>query len=225
MTPTYVFIPGLHGTGGMFRAISKLLPIKIFELPKTGPQDYAALLPWLESHKFPKAYVIVGESCGGPLALLHASKTPKGLKGAVLLGSFARMGLPFSKWLSYLLPNLNMASPRFRPVAQARLFSGMASEAMLDLFQSEAAGTSPRIYKERFQEVMRCDVRPCLSLIRVPVLSVRAKRDMMVPDRAEPDLKAISRLRQASIDAPHVIAGVRPRELAVILREFSASLK
>lgn len=224
MKTEFVFIPGLHGTSGMFRPILRLLPGRAFDLPKDGPQTYARLLPWLNSRPFPKSYVLVGESFGGPLSLLHAAGGPRGLKGVALLGSFARMGLPFSRALSYLLPPLPLASRFFRRFNQRALFSGSASRAQLDFFRKETSETSPWIYRARFQEVMRCDVRPVLPAIQVPVLSIRAIRDQMVPDRAEGDLHALRELRQASIDSPHVIAGTRPRQLAKLLLNFSKTL-
>jgi pimeloyl-[acyl-carrier protein] methyl ester esterase len=220
----WVFIPGLHGTAISFAPLLRILEGTVHELPKEGPQDYASLSPWFNSLAFPKKYVVVAESFGGPLALLHASSRPKGLRGVVLLGSFARMGVPGASLMSYLIPPLPLASSVFKVVLQRLLFSGQASQAKLDNFQREVRGTSAWVFRARFQEVMRCDVRGALPRIEVPVLSLRARADSMVPDLAEDDLKGIPKLRHGSIESPHVIAATHPRELAKILGDFERTL-
>jgi pimeloyl-ACP methyl ester carboxylesterase len=223
--PGLIYLPGLHGTAGLFKPLLKLLPGKVFELPKEGPQDYATLGAWLSRQSFPPSYLLIAESFGGPLALAHASRRPKGLKGLALLGSFANMGMPLAKILAGFMPPLPLSSRFFRRFSQNALYSGEAGEAELDFFQRETSGTSPWIYRARMQSVMRGDVRPLLPKIKVPVLSVRASRDRMVPGRAEEGLQGIPRLSQVVLDAPHVIAQTRPGPLALALKAFMRGLE
>ena len=220
----FVLLPGLHGTGYLFKPLTRLLPSKVFEYPGQGPQDYATQCAWLGRQKFPPSYVMVAESYGGPLALLHAAARPRGLKGLVLLGSFANMGMPLAWLVSCLLPPLPLGSPWFGRVLQRSLFNGSAGPGAIRAFQS-GLKSSPWIYRARMQAVMRGDVRPVLSEIQVPVLSLRATHDRMVPAQAEAGLSGIPQLSSAVIDSPHVIAGTRPEALKKILLKFRRSLR
>jgi pimeloyl-ACP methyl ester carboxylesterase len=222
--PDFFLVPGLHGTAGPFERLLRLIPGGAIEIPKSGPQNYGHLAAWLGRQKTPKSFILVGESFGGPLCLRLAATRPRGLKGLVLLGSFAAMDRPLSGLLSHFIPPLPLAANFSRAFVQRALFSGQASPAQLDFFQREAAKTSPWIFRARFQEVMRGDVRPWLPQIQVPVLSLRGSRDRMVPLEAEQTLQGIPRLSRAGIDSPHVIAGTQPQELAKMLLRFRRDL-
>lgn len=220
----FVLIPGLHGTKSLFEPLLKILPAKVFELPKSGPQDYETLSAWLSSQSFPKSYILVAESFGGPLGLLHAARRPVGLKGLVLLGSFARVPLFFRRLLSYLIPPLPLGSRLCRAANQHMLFSGEASQAQMDFFQKDALGTSPWIFRARMRAILLGDVTAALPRIKVPLLSLRGTRDRMVNAAAEKDFQGMARRRLLTIDGPHVLAGTRPAEVAGILRAFRKTL-
>lgn len=220
MPPQFILIPGLHGTRGLFEPFLKIFPACVIELPRQGPQDYATLSAWLSSQPFPKSYVLVGESFGGPLAILHAALQPQGLKGLVLLGSFARMDVPPARLLGHLLPPLPLGWRLLRKINQHALMNDEGSPAQNDWLQAELSKTSPWIFRARMQAVMLGDVTAALPKIKVPVLAVTAACDQMVPAQASQDFEGIPHLRRVLIDSPHLIAGMRPRELAKALRGF-----
>ena len=103
-----VLLPGLDGTGELFRPLLAELPGWIHPVvvsyPRTEELGYAELLPLAASFLPTDApFVILGESFSGPLAVMLAAESPAGLKGVVLCASFVRK--PFRTlpaWLGML---------------------------------------------------------------------------------------------------------------------------
>ena len=88
-----VLLPGLDGTGVLFRPLLKKLPHYIQPIVVTYPTDkelgYDELLP-IVLKKLPQGapFVLLGESFGGPLSLRVAATRPAGLKALILSASF-----------------------------------------------------------------------------------------------------------------------------------------
>src|SRR5689334_18272732 len=95
-----VLLPGLDGTGVLFRPFLKLLPSSIEPIvvayPPRQALGYDELLPLVRS-TLPKnkPFVLLGESFSGPLSLRIAAERPIDLKGLILAGSFISCPLGF----------------------------------------------------------------------------------------------------------------------------------
>ena len=118
MTPSLVLLPGMDGTGDMFRplldAFGGTLSSVVVSYPSTEPLRYSELVALArESLPTNGPYVLLGESFSGPIAVTLAAEHPDGLTGLILCASFVSNPIP---WLR----PLRHASQR--PFRRHRLF-------------------------------------------------------------------------------------------------------
>ena len=86
---TLLLLPGLDGSGVMFRPLLRHLPSHfnpvVVTYPRNQPLGYNQLLPIVMA-AIPgnSTIVLLGESFSGPLALMAASRCPAGLRVLIL---------------------------------------------------------------------------------------------------------------------------------------------
>ena len=92
-------LPGMDGTGDLFRPFIDSLPSNFSPTIVSYPRDriagYEELGNYL-SDAVPREapYVVVAESFSGPVAVEHAAKQPSNLEALILIGSFVSNPLP-----------------------------------------------------------------------------------------------------------------------------------
>ena len=108
MTETaLLLLPGLDGSGVMFRPLLSHLPKEIRPIVVSYPPgemlSYDELLPRvLAAIPDDLPFVLLGESFSGPLAIMAAAKCPPGLIGMILCATFVRNPVWFRPgWLRY----------------------------------------------------------------------------------------------------------------------------
>ena len=90
-----VLLPGLDGTGKLFKPMMQFLPawIKpvVVSYPEDKPYGYEDLKE-IVYKAIPREcdFVILGESFSGPLAIMTAAEKPAGLLGVILCATFAK---------------------------------------------------------------------------------------------------------------------------------------
>ena len=101
-----VLLPGLDGTGWMFRdfvaALGPTVAPRVVAYPTHEARTYVGLEPIVEA-SLPSdgaPFALVAESFGGPLALRVAAKRPPGLVAVVLVATFVRAPVP--PWMQHL---------------------------------------------------------------------------------------------------------------------------
>ncbi|MGI9227160.1 MAG: alpha/beta fold hydrolase, partial [Gammaproteobacteria bacterium] len=86
--PTLVLLPGFDGTGRLFSPIHKELfdcvNTIVLSYPNDKPMTYSDLCHYLKDELPNSPYVILGESFGGPLAMLLSKYADENLKGIIL---------------------------------------------------------------------------------------------------------------------------------------------
>ena len=181
-----VLLPGLHGTSGLFNPLLRVLPPSIvphvIPYPEREPLGYDALVEYvLPRLPADKPLVILGESFGGPLAIRLAAARPPRLVGLVLCGTFVKKPHPWvPRWLAWFVQPWQF---RFWPLVwwgRRVLGLGVSDEVRREMAASIAnAGGEALAY--RLREVLRVDASPDLQRVRVPILSLQATRDWIVP--------------------------------------------
>jgi pimeloyl-ACP methyl ester carboxylesterase len=184
VAPTVVLLPGLDGTGLLFRRFVARAPARVrtqvLSYPVDQRLDYAqletlvrALLPTNA------AYIIVAESFSGPLAALLAARPVGDLRGIVLVASFVTPpALALWRWLPWQL--------MFRCVAPAPLLRQVLTGADVELAAEVRAATRavrPGVLAARVRATLVVDVRAELASSTVPLLYLQAERDHIVPAR------------------------------------------
>ena len=209
-------VPGLDGTGLLFRALNVALGEAVVPvcvgLVSDEPLGYRALANRIRPPDVP--YAVLGESFSGPLALMLADRDPR-VKAVVLSASFARCP---SRLLARLWPLVR--SPLFWarvPDLALRhyLLGEDASETELTALRMVGRFVEPRIMAARLRALGAVDVEGELARCRVPLLYLRARRDRLVgPEVADRMRRLNPRVEVAEVDAPHLLLQRAPQEAA-----------
>lgn len=224
MTCTLVLLPGMDGTGELFfpltRALETHIPTKIVRYPNR-PLDYSEHEAFVRE-QLPRdgAFVVLGESFSGPIAISLAADPPQGMIGYVMCVSFVTCPRAALEVLRPLIPLtfLNRV-PRF--VAQYSLMDGRGSAELLDAHQRALREVSNATLRARLKAISHIDVRERLKQVNLPGLYLRGTRDRVVPERcARQFMESARNARIIDIEGPHQLVQVNPTASAVALREF-----
>ena len=227
METRLVLLPGLDGTGELFRPLLEVIPpgfsARVVSYPTTGHQTYEALLAYLEGQlQTERDVVLLAESFSGSLAVRYAAAHADRVRAAVLCASFVRPPLP--RWLRHLvLP----ACFRWPPPAWAvrRYMVGpAASEALVAAVTASIRSVPPRVLAERLKAVLQVDCADDLRRCRAPLLYLVAGLDALVrTSSAEAIRAARPDVTVRTVDGPHLLLQAAPettwREIEQFLRD------
>jgi len=223
--PAVVLLPGLDGTGKLFAEFARLLrPIvdtTVISYPTDQPLGYDELeLRVLAALPSGRPYVLLGESFSGPIAIRIAARSPAGLVGVVLCGTFASNPFPWLRWARPLAVYLPVRSlPRWM---RAPLMWGSVSPRRAPPRSERAmTGVSPAVVRHRIAALLAVDESAALARIRVPALVLRALNDRVISRKATQSiLESLPGAQLAEIDGPHLLLQTRPEECAGIVLQF-----
>jgi pimeloyl-ACP methyl ester carboxylesterase len=223
-----VLLPGLDGTGLLFRPFIQAAPsgwcCDVIRYPDRSDWIYHDYAAFVLDHLPAGEHLLLGESFSGPVATLVAAGRRPGLLGMVLCCSFvlrpAWRGLRYLPW-SWLL---DRAEP---PVALAALLGGrrMAGQVAESIAE---AGCLVRAETRaaRMREVLKVDVRGCLEGSDVPLLDLRGSQDRLVPSRcgrhvlrARPDAMVLR------VAGPHLLLQVAPEACWRAIEAFAQAAR
>lgn len=221
-----VLLPGLDGTGVLFRPLLAHLPAEFHPLviryPPTERWGYAELLENIWD-KLPanEPFVVLGESFSGPLALRIAARQPAGLRGVILCGTFARCPLgPEWRWLRYIVFS-GMFLGWTRMAQVKALLGGYATVELRQLQREALSPVSAGVLAHRVREVLRVDVREALQTCAVPILDIRGNHDEVVWQRNAREIRSLRPdVRRVNLNAPHLILQTKPVECAYEIEWF-----
>jgi pimeloyl-[acyl-carrier protein] methyl ester esterase len=225
-----ILLPGLDGSGVMFRPLLKHLPKEIRPIVLSYPRDrmlsYDDLLPLvLAAIPTDLPFVLLGESFAGPLVLMAAAKSPPGLLGVILCATFVRNPVWFHpRWLQYLArPLLFRTFPTFTRI-KAHV-CGYATTELTALKAESLANVHPEVIAHRVRSTLNANAIAELSACKVPILYLRGDRDFVVPKH---NLNEITTLRPtvevAHFPSPHMILQTQPAMAAEVISSFMESL-
>ncbi len=219
-----VLLPGLDGTGALFReflqALDPAIRAAVLSYPCDRHIDYAGLEAVARS-LLPRhdPFVLLGESFSGPIAIEIAASRPAGLRGLILVCSFARS--PYAM-LTALRPFIRFLPVRSLPAALLSLlaFGRFKTPEFTPALVQALAEVPPSIIRGRIGDVLGVDVSASLAHIDVPVLYLRASQDRLVPRSASKALAAIPDIRFAEVEGPHFLLPTRPSGAAAHIHAF-----
>jgi len=223
--PTLVLLPGMDGTGELFKPLVATLgsqyPTRVVRYPNASV-GYAALISvarrWLPTQA---PYVLLGESFSGPIAISLAAMQPPGLRGLVLCGSFARNPRPWL--LSALCPLLSVRPDTMPPLSLLNylLLGRHATKHLRSMLFSATSQVSGRAVQARFRAIRAIDVCAKLQAVKVPLLYLLAEQDRVVPQSALQTLQQLRPdMRVVSMSAPHMLLQAAPRTAANAIIAF-----
>ena len=225
-----VLLPGLDGTGRLFKPFLDSLPDWITPIvvsyPTDQPRGYEDLIA-LVSSSLPAEgdYLILGESFSGPLAVMAAARKPKGLRGIVLCASFVRN--PFRllpSWAGALsvgpIYELWPATIRLRAILASDEYKDLA-ELALDAIKS----VNPDVIAKRVKAILTVDVQQTLASLDVPILYLAGRKDRLIRKHNVTGIKAIKpSLKIAELDTRHFVLQLEAKQSAAEIELFASSI-
>lgn len=227
--PALVVLPGLDGTGKLLRDFAARLPSDVETRIIVYPADQAMGYEELEKWVYPllpedRRYVLLAESFAGPLLLRLAARSPPGLVGAVLCGSFACNPFPMLRWARPLISQVPIKSlPRW--LRTLIMWNSADSQRAPPQRDRASAGVPARVLRHRMASLLGADERKRLASLRLPTLVIRGLRDRIVPPAATRRILAAAPQAQlVEIDGPHLLLQTCPRECAAAVAGFLREL-
>lgn len=228
--PMMVLLPGLDGTGKLLgdfvRQLSSRIDTQIIPYPTDRPLGYREL----ESHvreRLPqnRPFFLLAESFSGPIAIRIAAYRPDALLGVVLVGSFAKNPYPLWAWAGPLLARLPLKSlPRW---VRAPLMWGSRSPSQAPpKLERAIAGVSAAVIRRRIRAVFEVDETNALSQITLPILTIHAGHDRVIPKAAGLHLlRGLPGATHVEIAGPHLLLQTQPAECAEQVVRFIQSVE
>jgi pimeloyl-[acyl-carrier protein] methyl ester esterase len=229
-TQHFVLLPGLEGTGQLFTPLLNLLEPDCKATVVTYPQSellsYEQLMPYvLKALPAPEPFVLLAESFSGPLAVEIAAAARTNLQALVLCASFVsnpappgwqwiqRVNHPF--WFQYRLPHWF--------VRYATAMWDCEASVITNLIE-QTKSVRPEVLSFRLAQALSVDVRAALQRCHLPLLYLRAKRDVLVRRQ---NWEEIARLKPdatcTEIDASHFALQHKPAEALAAIQAFLAA--
>ena len=225
---TIVLLPGLGGTGDLFKPFIAALGTEfsafVVSYPASEPNGYKEL-ETLVRQSLPAStpFAILGESFSGPIAISITADPPPNLVATILCCTFTSNPQPYLSLLRWLLP---FVSPRLAPLpAMSALLMGRHSTPALRSGLARAmAGLTAPAFRARLRAVLEVNVTGELANAQRPVLYLQALQDKVVSSAASARLtQANPQVRVARIDGPHFLLQVRPTEASASIGAFLAA--
>lgn len=224
-SPTLVLLPGMDGTGILFRpflqALADDLPVKVVTYPVDRPMGYDELEEFvLNALPVEGSVVLLGESFSGPIAAALASRLGDRVHGLILCCTFMSNPRPA---LGPLLPVAGLFPFSAPPVGLAArpLLGSFATPALKSLLAEALALVSSAVLRARLKSVVTVNAMDALATVKVPVLYLQASSDALVPSSAVRQVqKAFPAMKVQVIHGPHCLLQVAPAEAAAAVRAF-----
>jgi len=232
--PVLVLLPGLDGTGILFRqfveTIGASLDTQIVSYPADRPLGYAELEA-LVRNAVPRdrRFVVLGESFSGPVAIRLGAqgpraKPPLGMVGLILCVTFAKNPYPLFGWVRALASSLPVhALPGW---VRAPFLGGAATTERARLERDLAtAVVRQKVLQHRVSSVLHVDDTDLLARIQMPTLVLQASNDRVVPVKAtEHIMRTLPAAELVKIHGPHMLLQIRSAECAMAVARFMHGL-
>ena len=222
---TLVLLPGMDGTGELFAgfvaALGDELVTQVISYPPELKLDYEALEQFVRQ-RLPRdgAFILLGESFSGPVAIAIAAAPPPGLIGLILCCTFARTPVPLLRFLRPLVSILPI-SGRLTSLLAPFLLGQHASRELRNNLQRALALVPVSTLRMRLRAVLDVDYCARLGQVRLPVLYLQARRDLVVPSSAARLVASLCpHAELASFDAPHLLLQTSPSDSAKVVKVF-----
>jgi pimeloyl-ACP methyl ester carboxylesterase len=165
-----------------------------------------------------KPFHLLGESFGGPLAIMLAARSHQQLRSLVLCASFLHFPQPLLRALAPL-GGFAHAALVPDPLLSWFTFGTWSTPTKMPTLRASIQELSGETLRCRLRAVLRVDVASLLPTITAPILYLQATDDRIVPASAA---RAIQRIAPAAciepIAGPHLLLQTQPKTCAREIR-------
>ncbi len=221
-----LLLPGLDGTGRLFAPLLGSLPVfvrpHVLAYPSEEPYNYAQLQEYVASElPADRPFALLAESFSGPIAIRIAAKAPPRLVCLVLVATFDWSPLHFLPRL--VLGSAARALALLKSIrALRRILAGRdVPPKLLGEIESVARSLDATVLRRRLIDALAVDARAEFRAIKVPILYLGGRRDLIMPrlissamKRRQPGMECVL------LDAPHMVLQCRPVEAARAIGDF-----
>lgn len=181
---TLVLLPGLNGTAGLFDPLCAVATdeyeLLIVDYPTGEQKCYEELVVYVleKLNSIKGAYVVVGESFSGPIAVFLAARNLPGLLGIILVATFIQP--PYFSFFKYLPWTFifTVARPLYKSIIA---LSPSAKGNILRAASVELLKVKPWVLAARVNAALTVDATGSLEETKIPVAYLRARYDLVVP--------------------------------------------
>ena len=218
-----VLLPGLDGTGLLFKPLLEALPseldVSVISYPHDVLMSYEELVEYVDARLPEEDYILIAESFAGPIAYQLVQRKPSHLKSIVFVATFLDSLRPLLSRLSGLF---SPSFIRFMPdlIIKTVLLGSAANKEMLRLFKESLKKVSPKVLSFRLGELSK------LSKLNhrqdqkedVSAIYIQASNDNLVLRKSAEDFKKVfSRLEISKVEGSHFILQTNPQACSKII--------
>ncbi len=201
-----VLLPGLDGTGLLFKPFLACLPLKIktkvIAYPAEEALDYEALVNYVRPRLPNEDFTLLAESFSGPVAFLLAQEKPKHLKSIIFAASFLSAPRPRLQKVVQKIPLFSFPIPKL--VIQHALIGKEVEQSMIDLFKQAVEKVPAKILNYRLRQITKLELTGRVEEVKCSY--IQAVNDKLVLENSLDLFKErIEHLNVVSIKGPHFI--------------------
>jgi pimeloyl-ACP methyl ester carboxylesterase len=223
--PLLVLLPGLDGTGQLFRplqdALAPTLRCRIISYPTDRELDLAALGALVSAQLPSSKSVVLAESFSGLVVLALLPGLRARIASVVFVGAFAEPPRPLLLRLSALLSHsgrLMQSAPAF--LIRQYCLGDSARAPDLQRLREALARVSPGVLSHRMR-LIASRHSFASDNIDVPCHYIRATNDRLVPSSSIDGFRQrFKDLHVHDIDGPHFLLQMKPRECAGVIERI-----
>jgi len=222
-----VLLPGLDGTGQLFKWLIDTLPSEFEPIVIAFPKESGGDYPALEAHVVrllpqDRPFAILGESFSGPLALRLAAHGHENLVAVILVASFVAKPVAWiPDFVRHILQPWMFRSPIQIPLLRWFLLGSHPPTAMVRDTVKCLRSVDPALLVARTKAALKVDATKAFVECPVPVLYLGGKQDRLVSSQTPESMKALRpNLECIMLDAPHFVLQRSPTAAAHTITGF-----
>jgi pimeloyl-ACP methyl ester carboxylesterase len=224
-SPALVLLPGMDGTGDLFAPLLEKIPttikVRVIRYPSDSAAGYRELTDYVRQ-QLPQDgdYVLLGESFSGPVAIALAAQALPGMRGLVLGCTFASNPQPCLRIYTMLMRMMPM-SMATSALTMRVLLQRYATDAACAMLRRAIRSVPKATLLARMREIATVDMREQFACIKLPILYLRARDDMLIPTRISLQLQRLQpSMAIAEIDGPHFLLQTQAVATATAITRF-----
>ncbi len=226
-----VLLSGFDGSGRLFTPLlDKLSPTiepLVLAYPNHAPLSYQEIYTYLLPRLPNEPLYILGESFGGPLAILIANYAKDYVKGLILCVTFASNPRPhLSKLFRPITHPIFFRNEMPAWYIKKALLGGANNQALIEQVKLANATLSAEIIHKRLEEIININVLDTLAELELPILYQRALDDWLVKKYSLTQIETKAKnLSISQFNAPHLLLQTQPNETSKDIERFISSTR
>ncbi|UPT78193.1 alpha/beta hydrolase [Sulfurovum sp. XGS-02] len=215
-----VLLPGLDGTGDLFKPLTDVLPssirVQVIDYDLKNKQSYNDLVKYVISSLPKEDFILLAESFSGPIAYQIALRKPKQLKSLILVATFLENPRPL---LLKFIPNSRIFSLPIPTLIIKLFFLGFSAKTeIIDLFKTTIKKVSPNVIVYRLKEIAQ--LKTLDKSFELRTTYIQASNDKLVPNKSLRSWQKICKnINIFQVNGNHFILQASPSRCAEIITE------